>query len=250
MATIENQTVKIDARPEPIPLDTARAAVLVIDMQHDFASAGGMFDRQGIDVRIIRAAIEPTRKVLDAARAAGIPIVYIKMEHLDGIADGGADDAPHRIKHRHMRLGEEFTAPDGTQGHILTGENWNTDILPEIAPQPGDIIVTKHRYSAFFETNLDSVLRTLRAKYLIVTGCTTSVCVESTIRDAMFRDYACLLLEDCTAEPVGFDLERSNHDASLMVIERLFGWVSNSSTLIEALKSSKTAKSEKIATTG
>jgi len=66
----------------------------------------------------------------------------------------------------------------------------------------------------------------------------------------MFRDYACLLLEDCTAEPVGFDLERSNHDASLMVIERLFGWVSNSSTLIEALKSSKTAKSEKIATTG
>ena len=94
----------------------------------------------------------------------------------------------------------------------------------------------KHRFSGFFETELDAVLRSLGATNLIFTGCTTSICVESTIRDAMFRDYRCLLLEDCTAEPIGAGLERSNHEASLLVIETLFGWVSSSADLIQGLE--------------
>ncbi len=112
---------------------------------------------------------------------------------------------------------------------------WNTEILDEVEPRPGEIVVSKHRYSGFFETELDDMLRGLNAKYLIVVGLTTSICVESTVRDAMFRDYTCLVLEDCTAEPLGSGLARTNHEASLLNIEALFGWVSSSDALIDAL---------------
>jgi ureidoacrylate peracid hydrolase len=95
--------------------------------------------------------------------------------------------------------------------------------------------VSKHRYSGFFETELDDVLRGLGAKYLLVTGCTTSVCVESTVRDAAFRDYSCIVLEDCTAEPIGAGLSRTNHEASLLVVETLFGWISSSRAVRDAL---------------
>ena len=108
--------------------------------------------------------------------------------------------------------------------------------MPELAPEPGDIVLYKHRYSGFYETDLDKVLKSRSIKSLIFTGCTTSVCVESTIRDAMFRDYTCLLLADCTAEPIGYGLARSNHDASLLVVQVLLGWVSDSTRLITALE--------------
>ena len=104
-----------------------------------------------------------------------------------------------------------------------------------MAPVPGDIVVDKHRFSGFYDTQLDAVLKQHAVKNLIVTGCTTSVCVESTIRDAMFRDYSCLLLADCSAEPIGQDLSRTNHDASLLLVERLFGWVSTSDAFLGAL---------------
>ena len=114
-------------------------------------------------------------------------------------------------------------------GRTLIRDTWNTQILDSLTPEPGDHVVSKHRYSGFFETELDDVLRGLGAKYLIVTGCTTSICVESTVRDAMFRDYSCLVLEDCTAEPIG------THESSLKVIETLFGWVTTSAAVCQAL---------------
>jgi len=107
--------------------------------------------------------------------------------------------------------------------------------VPELAPAAREIVVSKHRYSGFFETDLDRILRSLGVTTLIVTGCTTSVCVESTIRDAMFRDYTCLLLTDCTAEPIGADLPRSNHEASLLVMQLLLGWTATSDAVIAAL---------------
>ncbi len=114
-------------------------------------------------------------------------------------------------------------------------DTWGTEILDALTPEPGDDVVSKHRFSGFFETELDEVLRGLGANYLLVTGCTTSVCVESTVRDAMFRDYSCIVLEDCTAEPIGADLPRTNHEASLLVIETLFGWVSNGGAVCKSL---------------
>ena len=104
-----------------------------------------------------------------------------------------------------------------------------------MTPLADDVVVYKHRFSGFYETELDVTLRKLRAEHLIFTACTTSVCVESTIRDAMFRDYLPVLLADCTGEPIGHTFSRSNHDASLLAIETLLGWVADSRSLVTAL---------------
>jgi ureidoacrylate peracid hydrolase len=227
--------ITVDARPEPLEVDPDRSAVLVVDMQNDFGAPGGMFDRAGIDISGIGAAAEATRPVLEAARAAGIPVVYVNMGHAPDLSDRGPIDGPHAIRHLRLHIGEEIVAPDGSVGRILVRGTWNTRNVDSLAPEPGDVVVSKHRYSGFFETELDDVLRRLGVKYLIVTGCTTSVCVESTVRDAMFRDYTCVVLEDCSAEPIGADLPRTNHEASLLVIERLFGWVSTADAVCGAL---------------
>ena len=226
--------ITIDAKPEAVGFDPARTAVLVIDMQNDFGAAGGMFDRAGIDISGISAAAAATEPVLRAARQAGMPVIYLKMAHTPDLSDVGPADGPHLIKHRRFGVGDEIAAPTGDPGRVLVDGTWNTEILDELAPEPGDLVVLKHRYSGFFETDLDEILVKLDTKYLVVTGCTTSVCVESTVRDATFRDYSCILLEDCAAEPIGAGMSRTNHEASLTVIETLFGWVSTSSAILGA----------------
>lgn len=229
------RTTTLPAKPQPLNLDLTRCAVLVIDMQNEFGSIGGMFDRAGIDISVIRNVIKPTTSVLDNARKLGIPIIYLKMQHRTDLADLGSEDSPHRIKHGFFGVGENNTTPDGSKNRILIEGYWGTEIIPELSPQPGDIIVAKHRFSGFFETELDGILRGLNIKQLIVTGCTTSVCVESTIRDAMFRDYQCCLLSDCSAEPIGMANSRGNHEASLLTIELLLGWVSDSTRFIDSI---------------
>jgi ureidoacrylate peracid hydrolase len=229
-------SVSIAARPEPFAIDLDHSAVIVIDMQNDFGAAGGMFDRAGIDITPIRRLVPRIAGLLDDARAAGLPIVYTKQQHRPDLADAGGPGAPHFIKHQRMQLGKPVQAPDGSASRILVEGTWNTDIVPELAPQPGDIVVGKHRFSAFFETELDARLRDVSAKHLIFVGATTSICVESTVRDAMFRDYHCLVLADCTAEPIALDAPRSNHEASLLTIELLFGWVGNSLDFRPALR--------------
>jgi len=226
----------IEATPEPITIDTARTAVIVVDMQNDFGTKGGMFDRAGIDIAPIQKVVTPISKVLESTRQAGVKVVYLKMGFRPDLSDLGPPDSPNRSHWKVFRIGEAMAAPDGTQGRVLIRDTWNTEVVDELKPQPQDIVLYKTRYSGFYQTELDSVLRRLGALYLIVTGCTTSVCVESTVRDATFRDYSCLVLADCMAEPVGHDLARSNHEASLLVIQTLFGWVSRSDEFIGALE--------------
>jgi len=228
--------MEVQARPQPFDLDIKRTAVIVVDMQNDFAAEQGMFARAGIDVSMIRAAVAPTAKVIAAARQNGIPIVYLKMGFLPDLSDAGLPDSPNRLRHMRMGVGDAVNAPDGTESRVLIRDTWNTDIVNELRPEPGDMVLYKHRYSGFYQTGLDDVLKERNIRQLVFTGCTTSVCVESTIRDAMFRDYSCLLLEDCAAEPIGCNLPRSNHDASLLVIQTLFGWVGRSAHLLAALE--------------
>lgn len=230
--------VTMEATPEPITIDRARTAVIVVDMQNDFGSKGGMFDRAGVDIAPIQKVIEPISRVLESARRADIRIIYLKMGFRPDLSDAGPADSPNRLKPSRLHYGDAMRAPNGTEGRILIRDTWNTEIVDGLKPQPGDIILYKTRFSGFYQTGLDNILKTLNTRYLVVTGCTTSVCVESTVRDAMFRDYSCLLLEDCMAEPignVGNDSARSNHEASLLVIQALFGWVSRSDELIGAL---------------
>jgi ureidoacrylate peracid hydrolase len=232
MAT--NWTIRLDAKPEPIMIEPAKSAVIVVDMQNDFGAKGGMFDRLGVELSIIQRTITPTARVLTSARSAGIKIVYLKMGFLPDLSDVGMSQVPHSV--RQMGVGKTMSAPDGSVSRILIRDTWNTDIVSELTPRPGDVVLYKTRYSGFYETNLDAILKDDDIRYLIVTGCTTSVCVESTIRDAMFRDYSCILLEDCTAEPIGFAMGRSNHEASLFMIETLFGWASSSDAFARALE--------------
>ena len=230
----------IEARPYPLTLNPSTCAVLVVDMQNDFGAEGGMFARAGIDISMIRRAVGPTARVLFAARRWKIPIVYLKMAFKPDLSDAGPADSPSHVRHLRMAVGTTVKAPDGAESRILIRDTWSTDILPALAPVAGDLVVYKHRFSGFFETELDAMLKGRGINQLIVTGCTTSVCVESTIRDAMFRDYSCVLLSDCTGEPIGNDLPRSNHDASLLTIEVLLGWVSSSENFIGALERSNT----------
>jgi ureidoacrylate peracid hydrolase len=228
-ASARGKLLRMEARPEAFVFDPARTAVIVVDMQNDFGAKGGMFDRAGIDISMIQAAVAPTRATIASARDAGIRIVYLKMGYRPDLSDLGGPDAPNRVRHlKYMRVGEPTRSPDGRDSRILVRDTWNTDVLPALAPAADDTVLYKTRFSGFYETELDAILKRKDIKSLVFTGCTTSICVESTVRDAMFRDYQCVLLEDCMGEPIGYGLPRSNHEASLLAIQVLFGWVSSS----------------------
>lgn len=231
-----NRSVSVAARPSPVEIAPESTAVIVVDMQNDFAADGGMFERANIDIGCIRTIVRPTAEVLTAARSVGIPIVYLKMGFQPDLSDTGGPDSPTWLKHLPLQAGASIVAPDGSASRVLIRDTWNTDIIAELTPETGDVVLYKHRYSGFYATELDDVLRDLGVKTLIVTGATTSVCVESTVRDAMFRDYHCVVLEDCTAEPIAFDSARSNHEASLLVLELLFASITDSTALIDALR--------------
>jgi ureidoacrylate peracid hydrolase len=236
--------VSVEARPAPLSIDLAKTAVLVIDMQNDFGSKGGMFDRAGIDVSVIQRAVDPTARVIASARAVGVPVIYVKEGHRPDLSDIGAPGSPYWRMCQRLAVGTEVQAPDGRSSRIHVEDTWNTEILPELAPLASDIIIKKRRWSAFYDTELDARLRRLGARYLVITGCTTSMCIESTIRDAAFRDFICLLPADCTGQPARPDSTYSGHEASLNIIELSFGWVSSSDSIgraFEAAGASSTA---------
>lgn len=227
--------ITISAKPQPIEIDIAKTAVIVVDMQNDFGSKGGMFDRAGIDISTIQKAAGSTKIALAAARRAGIKVIYLKMGYHADLSDLGAADSVNRARHLELHVGTSVRAPDGTESRILIRDTWNTDIVSELKPQPEDLVLYKTRFSGFYRTNLDATLTKLGIKHLIVTGCTTSICVDSTIRDAMYRDYHPILLADCTAEPIGYGLQRNNHEASLLTVQVLLGWVSSCKEFVNAL---------------
>jgi ureidoacrylate peracid hydrolase len=219
-------THQINAVPEPVEIDPSRTALVVIDMQNAFGSKGGMFDKAAIDITGIQEAVPPTAAAVEGARRAGIKVVWIKMGFQPDLSDLGAEDVPNGFLFLHL----------GVKDGVLARDQWGTDIVDELTPEDGEPVIYKTRFSAFYRTELDELLRSYGAKHLIITGCTTSICVESTIRDAFFRDYHCILLEDCAAEPMGRDLSRSNHEATVLLVERIFGSVSNSADFISAIQ--------------
>lgn len=230
------RTAKIAARPEAISIDTTQTAVIVVDMQNDFGAKGGMFDRAGIDIAGIQKVVAPTAHAIEVARRGGIKVIYLKMAYRPDLSDLGALDSVNRSRHLRLGVGDRVMAPDGTESRVLVRDTWNSEILRELKPHAEDIVLYKTRFSGFYNTDLHERLQALAVKNLIFTGCTTSICVESTVRDAMFRDYLCVLLEDCMSEPIGHGLPRSNHDASLLSTEVLLGWVSDSRHFQEALQ--------------
>jgi ureidoacrylate peracid hydrolase len=228
--------VALRAKPDALDLDLSKTAVIVVDMQNDFASNGGMLGRAGMDISMIQRGVPSIARVLAAARKVGISIIYLKMAYLPDLSDLGPQGSPNWILHTKVHVGERVQSPAGAESRILIRDTWNTDIIDELRPERNDTVLYKTRFSGFYRTELNKRLKSCRAQYLIITGCTTSVCVESTIRDAMFRDYSPVLLADCSSELVGHRLPRSNHEATLLLVQERFGWVSTSDDFIKALQ--------------
>lgn len=227
--------VTIGARPEPLQIDLRRTAVIVIDMQNAFGAPGGMFDRAGIDISGIRAVVPAVQSAIATGRNAGLPIVYLKMGFQPDLSDAGPPDGPNLLKHAPFHVGQAAPAPDGRANRILIRDTWDTEIVSDLRPYASDLVLYKTRYSGFVRTPLDDELQRRGINSLIVTGCTTSVCVESTVRDAFFNNYRCVVLEDCTAEPLGAREVRSNHQASLLSMQVSFAWISDSREFSKAL---------------
>lgn len=238
--TLAERVVALSAEPRPVDIDLRKTAVIVVDMQNDFVSKGGLLARLGISLAGMQDIVPRIRKALEVARQEGLPIVYLKMGYRPDLSDIGPADSPMGAENRRARVGEKMRAPDGREGRLLVRDTWNTDIVEELKPQPSDSVIYKTRFSGFYNTELEAILKRRGVRTLIMMGGTTSVCVESTLRDAMFRDFTPVLLSDCTAEPIGQEFPRSNHEASLLVIrEPPFGAVATSADFAKALEGLK-----------
>jgi ureidoacrylate peracid hydrolase len=192
-------------------VDPAHAALLVVDMQRDFCTPGGAFDKLGVDISMYPAMVPRLARLIDGARAAGVPVFHIQMT----VLPGRISDSPAQIRFNlRLHLGSDGVVepldytPDGSEGQ---------QIIPELAPRDGDVVIKKYRSSAFWGTNLDLLLRANGIKTCVVSGCTTEGCVESTARDAMFGDYYVVIPEDCVASD-----DRAQHDASLLLMRHRF----------------------------
>src|SRR6266581_3974281 len=142
----KNEIVTLNAKPEPLAIDPAHTAVIVVDMENDFVAKGGMFDRAGVDISGAQKAIPPTAKVLAAARQAGLKIVYLKMGYRPDLSDLGATDSVNRTRHLKFGVGQTIHSPEGRESRILIRDTWDTDIVPELKPQPGDVVMYKTRF--------------------------------------------------------------------------------------------------------
>lgn len=209
----------LPARPEPLRLDPKATAVIVVDMQNAYASKGGYLDLAGFDISGAAATIARIATVVEAARAAGIPVIFFQNGWDKDYREAGGPGSPNFYKSnalKKMRRSPELA------GTMLAKGTWDYDLVDALQPQPGDYVIPKPRYSAFFNTNLDTYLRARGIRNLVFTGIATNVCVESTLRDGFHLEYFCVALEDATHQ-AGPEFAQK---AALYNIETFFGWVS------------------------
>jgi ureidoacrylate peracid hydrolase len=220
--------VKLNTRPEEIDVDLAKSAFVIVDMQNAFASKGGTLDLAGADLSEAPRVVRTIRSVLDAARAAEVTIVHLQVGYKRDLSDAGGPRSPNHYKETAMHL---MGARPELKGKLLTEGSWDFALVDELAPHPGEIVLTKTRYSGFAGTTLDSQLRVRGIQYLFFAGIAANVCVESTLRDAYFLDYWPILLADATMAAGG----RKMYEATLFNVESFFGWTMTSDDLRESL---------------
>ncbi len=215
---------KLIAKPEPIDVDFDRSAIIVVDMQNAFASKGGTLDIAGVDLADAPRVVRTIRGVVDAGRAVGVPIVYLQMAYKPDLSDAGGPRSPNCYKELAMHL---MNAKPELKGKLLTEGSWDGGLVDELAPKPGDLVVTKTRYSGFAGTTLDSQLRMREIQFLFLAGIAANVCVESTLRHAYFLDYWPILISDGTMAAGG----QSALEATIFNVESFFGWTVTSDDL-------------------
>jgi ureidoacrylate peracid hydrolase len=190
---------------QTVSLDARRTAVLVVDMLNEFCKPGGKMVLPGSE-----RLVPPQRRVIEAARAAGAPVFWVIQSH----------DPRLRRDRELLKRGE----------HCLLG-SWGVEVIDELAPQPGDFRVYKHRYSAFFGTDLDLMLKDMQCDQLVVFGVVTNICVRSTVHDAFFEGYEVVVPHDCCAATGARE-----QDSTLYDIATHFGVVSDERRVIAALQ--------------
>lgn len=223
------RAVDVDAQPQALTIDANRSALVVVDMQNDFCSKGGYLDYRGIDITPDRAPIAPIARLVPVLRSQGVPIVWLNW----GVRPDLLNIHPSLL-HAHTHdgsgagLGERI--PGGAE--ILREGSWGARIVDELDPGEQDIHVTKHRFSGFWDTALDSILRNMGVRTLFFAGVNADQCVMTTLEDASFLGYDVIMLRDCvgTTSP-DYCMQATEYNVKL-----LFGFMANSGALIQGLQ--------------
>lgn len=222
--------VVLPCKPEPLSLDPVATALIIVDMQNAYASLGGYVDTAGFDISGAQGTIANIAAIAEAARVAGILVVYLQNGWDAAYQEAGGEGSPNW--HKSNALKTMRRRPE-LHGQFLAKGGWDYALVDALQPRPGDLVVPKTRYSGFFNSTLDSTLRARGIRSLVFTGIATNVCVESTVRDAFHLEYFSVMLRDATHDLGG----KAMQHASEYNIETFFGWTSDTKTFIEAVKS-------------
>lgn len=224
--------IMFPTEPEPISVDLSRSSVIVVDMQNAFLSPGGMFDLIGFNIPKLRRIIRPVKNVLDNSRRIGLKVIYLRHVYSQDLSDSGGLESPNSWKEYSLILLRE---KPNLKDRLLIRGTWGAEIIEEVRPLPGEPVIDKQRYSGFVNTKLEGILRDQNIKYLFFVGIALNVCVESTVRDAFFRDFWPIVISDC-CEAIG---PRCAKKTTLWNVNSVFGWTISSGKYIRALEEAK-----------